>query len=57
MLWFRRAAERKLAAAQFNLGLMYENGFGVGKDLAEANRWFRLAAEGGYAKAIEKLEE
>jgi hypothetical protein len=31
--------------AQFNLGLLYENGFGVGADSAQAARWYRLAAE------------
>jgi len=31
--------------AQFNMGLMYENGFGVGADSAQAARWYRLAAE------------
>jgi len=31
--------------AQFNLGLLYENGLGVAKDGAQAARWFRRAAE------------
>jgi len=31
--------------AQFNLGLLYENGFGVAADAAEAARWYRRAAE------------
>ena len=39
------------ASAQFNLGVMYDNGRGVLKDDAEAVRWYRLAAEQGYADA------
>ncbi len=39
------------AGAQFNVGLMYDNGQGVTQDYAEAVRWFRKAAEQGYAKA------
>jgi hypothetical protein len=31
--------------AQFNLGLLYENGLGVAKDGAQAAHWFRRAAE------------
>lgn len=31
--------------AQFNLGLLYENGFGVAADAAQAAQWYRRAAE------------
>ena len=41
---------RAAPAAQFYLGLMYASGEGVPKDDAEAARWFRLAAEQGYAR-------
>jgi hypothetical protein len=37
--------------AQFNLGLLYENGLGVARDDAEALRWYRRAAEAGDAAA------
>ena len=37
--------------AQYNLGLMYDNGEGVPQDYAEAVKWYRLAAEQGHAKA------
>ena len=33
--------------AQYYLGNMYENGFGVAIDLAEAARWYRLSADQG----------
>jgi len=43
--------------AQFNLGTMYENGEGVAKDKKTAERWYRKAAEQGYAQALSKLAE
>ena len=39
------------ADAQTNLGLMYQNGWGVPQDDKEAVRWYTLAAEQGYANA------
>ncbi len=47
----KRLAEQGDAFAQYNLGIMYEDGLGVPEDDAEAVRWFRLAAEQGYAFA------
>ena len=46
-----KPANKGIATAQFNLGLCYENGFGVGKDEAEAVKWYRKAAEQGDAMA------
>ncbi len=37
------------------LALMYENGVGWEKDVAEANRWYRKAAEAGGAFAMNNL--
>jgi TPR repeat protein len=42
---WRPLAERGHRDAQFNLGLLYENGLGVPADGAEAARWYRRAAE------------
>ncbi len=39
------------SAAQCNLGYMYEKGNGVSEDYSEAVRWYREAAEQGYATA------
>ena len=47
----KRDAERGLAFAQVNLGLMYDTGYGVPENKAEAVRWYRLAAEQGNAVA------
>ena len=43
-LW-RPLAEQGNAAAQHNLGLLYNNGQGVALNYAEAVRWYRKAAE------------
>ena len=43
--WFRLAADQGLAAAQFNLGVLYQEGEGVTQDLVAAHMWFSLAAE------------
>ena len=48
---WRPLAEQGHADAQYNLGVMYNNGQGVTQDYAEAMRWFRKAAEQGWAEA------
>nr|WP_240327077.1 tetratricopeptide repeat protein [Ursidibacter arcticus] len=49
-LW-QPLAEQGDAAAQFNLGLMYDNGQGVKQDNQQAVKWYQQAAEQGYAEA------
>jgi TPR repeat protein len=44
-------ANQGAAYAQFNLGVMYDNGEGVPENDAEAVRWFRKAADQGHTKA------
>ena len=54
---FEKAAESGHKEASFNLGLMYYNGFGVDKDLNEAARYFRRAADyPGAKKALELVK-
>ncbi len=48
---FRPLAERGNAAAQNNLGFMYDKGLGVPQDYAKAVKWYRKAAEQGFAEA------
>ena len=48
---WRPLAEQGDADAQSNLGVMYDNGYGVPHDYAEAVRWWRLAAEQGHVSA------
>ena len=44
-------AEQGHVGAQYNLGVMYENGKGVTQDLKEAVKWYRKSAEQGTAMA------
>jgi TPR repeat protein len=41
--------------AQIDLGFCYENGTGVDNNEQEATRWYRLAADQGYAVAQYKM--
>ena len=49
--WFRVAAEKGLADAQFSLGQCYDYGQGVAQEGAEAVKWYRKAAEQGHTRA------
>jgi TPR repeat protein len=44
-------AQEGIPEAQYNLGLMYDQGKGVPQDYAEAVKWYRRAAEQGDANA------
>ena len=44
MKWYRKAADQGEAAAQHNLGSMYDNGQGVPQDYIEAYVWYNLGA-------------
>ena len=50
--WYRKAAAQGNAAAQFNLGMMYQNGEGVLKDPVLAYMWFSLSAARGKSNAV-----
>ncbi|MDX1514654.1 MAG: tetratricopeptide repeat protein [Gammaproteobacteria bacterium] len=54
---WRPLADAGHVDAQFNIGLLYDNGAGVERDPAEAARWYRLAAEAGDATAQAYLAE
>jgi TPR repeat protein len=43
--WFHLAAKNNSAQAQYNLGMMYDTGHGVGLDHIEAAQWYRRAAD------------
>jgi len=51
----RQAAEKGDAAAQVTLGKLYESGQGVTKDLREAVKWYREAAENGMPRGSSSL--
>ena len=48
---FFSLADKGHATAQFNLGVMHENGTGVIQDFKKSVGWYRMAAEQGYVKA------
>ena len=41
--------------AQYLVGVMYENGYGMDADYGEAMRWYQLAADQGYAPALNQI--
>ena len=45
---FRPLAEQGDVAAQFILGVMYDEGKGVPQDYTEAGKWYRSAADQGH---------
>lgn len=50
--WIRKAALQGHAEAQFEMSMVYQNGYGgVEADTAEAMKWLALASENGNAKA------
>ena len=51
----RPLAEQADADAQYNLGLMYRNGWGIPENDSEAVKWYRKAAEQGFAQAQSNL--
>jgi TPR repeat protein len=55
--WYRRAADRGHADAQYNLGFMYLLGEGVASDTAEGLRWLRLAADQGEESSYRLLAD
>jgi len=48
----RPLADQGNAAAQTKLGLMYENGYGVSQNFAEAVKWYRKAADAGARQKV-----
>jgi len=48
---FKAAAAKGNASAQYNLGVMYDEGHGVAQNYAEAVRWYKLAAAQGLDDA------
>ena len=51
LYWYRKAARKGYYVAQYNLGVFYERGKGVAKDLLEAVRWYKKAAAQDYPNA------
>jgi TPR repeat protein len=49
--WFRKAAAQGYAPAEFQMGQLYDFGFGVPQNDADALGWYRKAAAHGHAPA------
>ncbi len=48
---FQKAAQQSCAPAQFYLGCMYDNGYGVARNYKEAVKWYIRAAKQGHLTA------
>jgi TPR repeat protein len=48
-------AEQGHVGAQYNIGVLYDQGLGVPQDFGEATKWYRLAAEAGHVDAQANL--
>lgn len=53
----RRAAAEGYASEQYNLGIMYQNGFGVPRDMAKAREWLQKAADQDDVQAKSVLKK
>mgnify|MGYP001972279457 CR=1 FL=1 len=55
--WFTKAAAQGDSDAKYNLGMCYEYGEGVTKDIPKAIKWYTKAAKQGDDEAKEKVRE
>jgi TPR repeat protein len=51
----RPIAQQGNANAQYNMGVLYDDGYGVARDYATAMQWYKKAAAQHYAKAEHNL--
>ncbi|MET0464284.1 MAG: tetratricopeptide repeat protein [Chitinophagaceae bacterium] len=54
---FNKGAELKNPSCMYFKGLIYENGYGVAKDMISAKSWYRAAANLGHSAAATRLKE
>ena len=55
-LW-EKDAKKGIASSQFMIGVMYQQGFGVEKNLADAWFWLKISLENGYKLSTDVLIE
>ncbi len=53
--WYKLAADRGLAPAQYRLANLFEKGTGVSRDLSKAVTYYKQAADQGNASAMHNL--
>jgi TPR repeat protein len=54
---FNKGAELKNSSCMYFKGLIYENGYGVAKDMISAKSWYRAAANLGHSASAARLKE
>jgi len=54
--WYLKAAQQGVPQAQFNVGIKFLKGEGIGRDEAEGIRWLHRAAAQGYGPARDALQ-
>jgi len=54
--WMRKAANQDDADGLNNMGVMYEFGYGVKKDLVQAQFWYEKTVLRGNKNAVKKLQ-
>jgi TPR repeat protein len=52
---YQKAADQGYVLAEYNLGVLYEKGWGVAMDEAQAAAWYRKAAQQGFVLAQSNL--
>lgn len=50
--WFKKAADKNNAEAEYKLGVMYDKGLGIDQDPILGSAYFNLAAVRGHAEAM-----
>ncbi len=53
--WYTKAAEQGYAKAQYNLGVCYENGRGVAKDIQKAIYWYSKSDTSEAKEGLKRL--
>lgn len=56
MQWFEKSADSGYADAEYNLGVMYENGEGVIQNYVTAYMWFYMANQSGNTNASKRMQ-
>jgi TPR repeat protein len=47
--WYQEAADCEYAPAEYDIGMLYENGLGLAQDDMQAAKWYRRAVENAVA--------
>ena len=55
--WFQQGALHGVRDSQFNMALLFQEGFGVAQSLADAYAWFLIAGDAGDADAVQRASD